>query len=83
MTTNKFKLLYRDPVLNFQKFSHVECSFAITEEKETLFYFTDNINPPMKVNVNRLLLGTYPASLTSGTDAEKAIESNGSKNSLL
>lgn len=73
MTTNKFKLLYRDPVLNFQKFSHVECSFAITEEKETLFYFTDNINPPMKVNVNRLLLGTYPASLTSGTDAEKLL----------
>ena len=73
MTTNKFKLLYRDSVLNFQKFSHVECSFAITEEKETLFYFTDNINPPMKVNVNRLLLGTYPASLTSGTNAEKLL----------
>lgn len=73
MTTGKYQKLYQDSVLGFKKFSHAECSVVINKENETLLYFTDNVNPPMKVNVNRLLLGSYPSSLTSGTDEEKLL----------
>jgi len=73
MTTEKYQKLYQDSVLGFKKFSHAECSVVINKENETLLYFTDNVNPPMKVNVNRLLLGSYPSTLTSGTDEEKLL----------
>jgi|TARA_R100000479_G_scaffold65066_2_gene30981 hypothetical protein len=73
MTTGKYQKLYQDSVLNFQKFSHAACSVVINEDEETLFYWTDNVNAPKKVNVNRLISGGYPSSLTSGTDEEKLL----------
>ena len=73
MTTGKYQKLYEDSVLNFKKFAHVDCDVIVNEENETLFYWTDNVNPPMKVNVNRLISGGYPSSLTSGTDEEKLL----------
>lgn len=73
MTTGKYQKLYQDSVLNFKKFSYAECSVVINKDKETLLYFTDNVNPPMKVNINRLILGRYPNSLSSGTDEEKLL----------
>ena len=73
MVSGKYQKLYEDSVLNLQKNSYVDCDVVVNEENETLFYWTDNINPPMKVNINRLILGGYPASLTSGTDEEKLL----------
>ena len=72
-TSGKYQKLYQDSVLNFQKFSYVDCDVVIKEDEETLFYFTDNVNPPMKVNINRLMTGNYPASLYSGTNEEKIL----------
>ncbi len=72
-TTGKYQKLYQDSVLNFKKFTHVECDVVVNEEGDTLFYFTDGENPPMKVNVNRLLKSKYPSSFYSGTDEEKLL----------
>jgi len=68
---DKFSKVYEDSVLNFQKYSHIDCDYLINEDEETIVYWTDNINPPMKLNINRALNGFYPASLTVGTDEEK------------
>jgi len=54
LTTNKFRRLHFDSVLNFQKESYVKCDVVINEDEETLLYLTDNLNTPMKVNVNML-----------------------------
>jgi hypothetical protein len=72
-TTGKYQKLYQDSVLNFKKFTHVECDVVVNEEGETLFYFTDGENPPMKVNINRLIKSKYPSEFYSGTDEEKLL----------
>ena len=79
LTTNKFRRLDFDSVLNFQKESYVKCDVVINEDEETLLYFTDNVNPPMKVNVNRLETFDYPASFYVGTDAEKLLSLTAAK----
>ena len=71
MTTGKYQKLYEDSVLNFQKFGYADCDVIVNEDEETLFYWTDNVNPPMKVNVNRLIQSDYPNSFYSGTNQEK------------
>ena len=68
---DKYVKVYEDSVLAFQKFGHVDCDYTINEEEETLVYFTDNVNPPMKLNITRVISGGYPSTLTSGTDKEK------------
>ena len=73
MTTGKYQKLYQDSVLGFEKFGYADCDVILNEKEETLFYWTDNSNPPMKVNVNRLMSNGYPPSLTSGTDEEKLL----------
>ena len=73
LTTNKYQKLYQDSVLNLKKFSYAACNVIVNEENETLFYWTDDVNPPMKVNVNRLAEGRYPSALTSGTNEEKLL----------
>ena len=79
LTTNKFRRLHFDSVLNFQKESYVKCDVVINEDEETLLYFTDNVNPPMKVNVNRLETFDYPASFYVGTDEEKLLSLTAAK----
>ena len=71
--SGKYQKLYQDSVLNFKKFSHADCGVVINEEEETLFYWTDDVNPPMKININRLIRGDYPVEFYSGTDSEKLI----------
>lgn len=73
LTTDKYKKLYEDSVLGFRKYSYAKCDVAMNENRDTLFYWTDNINPPMKLNIQRLIAGGYPSSLTSGTDSEKLL----------
>ena len=71
MVSGLYQKLYEDSVLNFQKFSHADCNTVVNEESQTLFYWTDNVKPPMKVNVSRLLTSDYPASFYSGTPEER------------
>jgi len=73
LPSGKYSKLYQDSVLGFRKYQHVESDVIVNGDGETLLYFTDNSNPPMKVNVNRLVAGTYPATLTSGTNEEKLL----------
>lgn len=73
LTTGKYEKIYEDSVLRLRKFSYADCDVVINEKEETLFYWTDNINPPMKLNITRALSGDYPSSLTSGTDEEKLL----------
>ena len=68
-----YKKVYEDSVLGFNKLHHVDCDVVINDKEQTLLYWTDNVNPPMKINVNRALGNDYPASLTSGTDEEKLL----------
>jgi len=73
LSTGKYQKLYQDSILNFSKFGYCDCDTLINEDDETLFYWTDNFNPPMKVNVNRLIKSDYPASLYSGTNEQKLL----------
>ena len=73
MTSGKYQKLYEDSVLNFRKFSYADCDVVVNDKDETLLFFTDGINPPMKVNVQRLISGDYPSSLTTGTDYQKLL----------
>jgi len=79
LTTNKFRRLYFDSVLNFSEKSYAKCDVVINEDEETLLYFTDNLNPPMKVNINRLETFDYPAAFYSGTDEEKLLSLTAAK----
>ncbi len=73
MTSGKYQKLYQDSVLNFAMYAHCDCDVVVNEENETLLYWTDNLNPPMKVNVNRLISSDYPASLYNGTNDQKLL----------
>ena len=70
-SSDEVQIVYRDSVLAFSKFYHVRASIVRNLVGETLLYFTDANTPPKKINVTRAILGLYPASFTSGTDAEK------------
>ena len=83
VTTGKYQKLYQDSVLNFQKFSYASCNAVVNEEENTLFYWTDNVNPPMKANINRLITSDYPSSFYSGTNEEKLISLTVAKQSPL
>jgi hypothetical protein len=72
-TTGKYQKIYQDSVLNFKKLSYADCSVIINDKGETLFYWTDDINPPMKININWVILNQYPSSLFSGNDEEKLL----------
>ena len=73
LQTDSYEKVYEDSVLNLQKLSFVDCDVVVNDKEETLLYWTDNVNPPMKINVNRALENEYPSSLTSGTDEEKLL----------
>jgi hypothetical protein len=70
-SSNQAQLVYRDIILDFSSFYHIRATVVRNLAGETLLYFTDANTEPKKINVTRALLGLYPASFTSGTDAEK------------
>lgn len=70
-SSDEAQLVYRDSILDFSSFYHIRATVVRNIVGETLLYFTDGNTPPKKINVTRALLGLYPASFTSGTDAEK------------
>jgi hypothetical protein len=64
-------LVYRDSVLGFTLDTFVIADCIVKENNDTLLYFTDGVNAPMKVNATKALLGgPYPYS-SGYTDEEK------------
>lgn len=64
-------LVYRDSVLGFTLDTFVVADCIVKENNDTLLYFTDGVNPPMKINATKALLGgSYPYS-SGYTDEEK------------
>lgn len=64
-------LVYRDSILGFTLDTFVIADCLVKENNDTLLYFTDGVNAPMKINATKALLGgSYPYS-SGYTDEEK------------
>ena len=60
VSNNTYQLVLQSSVLAFQQYSFVNAEvingeFETDSETQTILYFTDNINPPRKINVDRAL----------------------------
>ena len=71
--TERYRIVLRDSRLNFQKDSFVKMDvvngqFQQDGVTQTILYFTDNINPPRKINVDRALAGEYDSLSTQEFD---------------
>jgi len=62
--TDKYKIVFKNSWLNFDLSSFVKAnvvskSFQRDGVLQTILYFTDNDNPPRKINVDRAISGDY------------------------
>ena len=76
VATDTYRVVIKDKRLNlnpnsFVKVDVVNGDFARDGGLQTILYFTDNINPPRKINVDRAIAGDY--SDTSNREFEYAI----------
>lgn len=72
---NTYKEVYKDDWLNFSsdgfvKGDVINKDFQRDGGLQTILYFTDNVNPPRKINVDRALAGDYD---NVGIDSNKDI----------
>ena len=63
-SSGKYKIVFKNTWLNFEKSYFVKAnvvskSFQRDGVLQTVIYFTDNVNPPRKINVDRALAGDY------------------------
>ena len=65
------ELVFRDIVLGFINTSYVQADLIKTLTGDTLLYFTDDVTPPKKINVSRMIIGGYPSSILSGSEFER------------
>lgn len=61
---NEFRIVYKGAWLNFDsnsfiKVDVVNAAFQQDDNIQTILYFTDNINPPRKINVDRAISGDF------------------------
>lgn len=61
---NEFRIVYKGDWLNFDKDSFIKvdvvnAAFQQDDNIQTVLYFTDNINPPRKINVDRAIDGDF------------------------
>ena len=66
-STTKYKKLLTSSLFNFTsdmfvKADIIKGTFLSSSSEETIIYFTDNVNPPRKVNVERASTGQYGVS---------------------
>lgn len=79
--TNNITKVVEDSFLNFQKTKYITGVNAVTNlDGDVLLYWTDDFNPPRKINVKRAILHLqgdfvvgYGADFSSGTNAQKAV----------
>ena len=55
VSADNYYLLIGSSLLNFQAGNYIDVSATYNEDDELLVYFTDNYNPPRKINVDRLI----------------------------
>lgn len=65
-SNDTYRIVYRNAVLGFDedcfvKMDVVNGEFQQDGELQTILYFTDNVNPPRKINVDRALASQYDA----------------------
>jgi hypothetical protein len=68
--TNRYRVVLRNAVLEFEEHGFVKADlingeFETDSTKQTILYFTDNVNPPRKINVDKFLANTFDVSLYS------------------
>ena len=68
--TNLYRVVLRNAVLEFEEYGFVNADlingeFETDSTKQTILYFTDNVNPPRKINVDKFLADTFDVSLYS------------------
>ena len=69
-STNKYKLVHGSTFLAFDHTGFVKADvlnkdFGRNGGLQTILYFTDNVNPPRKINVDRAIAGDYDGLSTS------------------
>ena len=62
--TDKYRLVFSDNRLSFSSGNYITANvvngtFQGSAKTQTILYFTDNINPPRKINVDRAIDGDY------------------------
>lgn len=72
-SSGKYKIVFNNTWLNFEKSYFVKAnvvskSFQRDGVLQTVIYFTDNVNPPRKINVDRALAGDYNGLSTGELD---------------
>jgi len=75
-STNAYEQVLKNPALAFNKNSFVKADILVKAFQQdgvlqTVLYFTDNVNPPRKINVERAIAGDYNTG--SVADFKKAI----------
>ena len=70
---NTYRVVIKDDWLNFSKDSYVKAdvvnrNFQQDNVLQTIVYFTDNLNPPRKINIDRALAGDYSFSSNNSRD---------------
>ena len=75
-STNTYEEVLKNPALGFNKNSFVKADILVKAFQQdgvlkTVLYFTDNVNPPRKINVERAIAGDYNTG--SVADFKKAI----------
>lgn len=64
-STHEYKLVLRRSILNFSKFGFVKADvitgeFESDSQTQSIVYFTDDVNPPRKINVDRFIADDLP-----------------------
>ena len=71
LKTSRFS--FRSGSVSFVKADVLNKSFQRDGNIQTVLYFTDNINPPRKINVDRALSGEYDNNLFTADDFDTAL----------
>ena len=71
--TDEYRLVFSHRDLNFNPALYITANvvngaFQQDGKVQTILYFTDNVNPPRKINVDRALAGDYDSFIGSGFD---------------
>jgi len=76
-TTGKYRVVVKGAFLDFNSGGFVKAdilnaAFQQDGQTESILYFTDNINPPRKINVDRAISGSYDGEV--GLQRKRSIE---------
>lgn len=75
---NTYQVVLKNSLFSFQRFGFVNAvllrgEFETDSRPQTILYFTDNVNPPRKINVTRFLDPSFNVSLFSNQEVFEMI----------